>query len=70
MPAPHPGGGALTGPAGALAQGIDDRNQFDMLADLPGGLPGLKALVGAFHAAGVAVGGTVILLASPLHPSF
>eukprot|EP01051_Picozoa_sp_SAG22_P013044 SAG22_NODE_1418_length_4469_cov_1.911670_1_plen_1205_part_10 len=36
--------------------GIDSRNQFELLTDLPGGgLQGLKSLVSAFHAAGVRV---------------
>jgi hypothetical protein len=35
--------------------GVDDRNQFEMLADLPGGLLGLSQLVAAFHAHGVRV---------------
>jgi len=29
--------------------GVDDRNQFDLLRDLPGGLPALKKLVSDFH---------------------
>ena len=29
--------------------GVDDRNQFEMLADLPGGMAGLAQLVSAFH---------------------
>jgi formylglycine-generating enzyme required for sulfatase activity len=35
--------------------GIDDRNQFDLLADLPGGLPAVKAMVDDFHRHGVKV---------------
>ena len=33
--------------------GIDNRNEFDMLRFLPGGLPGAKALVDGFHRLGV-----------------
>lgn len=29
--------------------GVDDRNQFDLLRDLPGGIPGIKKLVDEFH---------------------
>jgi len=35
--------------------GIDDRNQFDMAADLPGGIEGLKSAVDDFHRRGVRV---------------
>ena len=35
--------------------GIDDRSTYDLLGDLPGGIPALRALVEAFHRRGVHV---------------
>ncbi|MEP6644115.1 MAG: hypothetical protein ABJA69_06440, partial [Acidobacteriaceae bacterium] len=35
--------------------GVDDRNQFDLIRDLPGGIPALRAMVQQFHSRGVRV---------------
>jgi iron(II)-dependent oxidoreductase len=35
--------------------GIDDRNQFDLIRDMPGGIQGLRAMIAEFHKYGVRV---------------
>src|SRR5690606_4192109 len=35
--------------------GVDNRNQYDLFADMPGGLPGVKQLIADFHKKGVKV---------------
>ena len=35
--------------------GVDDRNQYDLFHDLPGGTAGVRAMVDSFHEAGVRV---------------
>lgn len=35
--------------------GVDDRNQYDLVRDMPGGLEGVKSFVDAFHQKGVRV---------------
>ena len=35
--------------------GIDDRNQHDLLRDLPGGVSGVRQMIGDFHRRGVRV---------------
>ena len=35
--------------------GVDDRNQFDLLRDLPGGIPGIRKMIDQFHQRGVRV---------------
>ncbi len=35
--------------------GVDDRNQFDLLRDMPGGVPGVRRMIDDFHRRGVKV---------------
>lgn len=35
--------------------GVDDRNQYDMIRDMPGGIPGLRQMIADFHKRGVHV---------------
>jgi len=35
--------------------GVDDRNQYDLIRDMPGGIPGVRKMVDEFHARGVRV---------------
>jgi iron(II)-dependent oxidoreductase len=35
--------------------GVDDRNQYDLFADMPGGIPGIRGFIEEFHKAGVKV---------------
>ncbi len=35
--------------------GVDHRNQFDLIRDMPGGIPGLRKMTDEFHARGVRV---------------
>lgn len=35
--------------------GIDDRNQYDLLRDMPGGIAGIKKMISAFHTRGIKV---------------
>lgn len=35
--------------------GVDDRNQYDLFHDLPGGIAGIRSFIAAFHRAGVHV---------------
>jgi gamma-glutamyl hercynylcysteine S-oxide synthase len=49
--------------------GVDDRNQFDLLRDLPGGLDGIRQMIGRFHARGVRVLLPVVLWDQGTRPS-
>ncbi len=48
--------------------GIDSRNQFDMLSDMPGGIPAVKQMVADFHRRGVKVLFPVMVWDQGTHP--
>src|ERR1035437_189969 len=48
--------------------GIDDRNQFDMFRDLPGGTDGVRRMVDDFHRSGVKVMFPVMVWDQGTHP--
>ena len=48
--------------------GIDSRNEFDMLSDLPGGIPAVKQMVADFHRHGVKVLFPVMVWDQGTHP--
>ncbi len=48
--------------------GIDDRNQNDLLADMPGGLEGVRRMVADFHRRGVRVLFPIMLWDQGTHP--
>ena len=48
--------------------GIDSRNQFDMLSDMPGGVPAVKQMIADFHRHGVKVLFPVMVWDQGTHP--